>query len=86
MFQGIMGPVPIRTKKGLKYGNDQGRPNVHTALHFQPMMDEYGSPAQNHVLIGEDKHRGFKKAVYRTNHNKVTYQLLHQESAEKAKT
>ena len=80
IFQGIMGQVPIRTKKGLKYGSDQGRPNVHTALHFEPMMEEYGSPAQSHVLIREDKHRGFKKAVYRTNHNNVTYELLRQES------
>ena len=40
-----------------EYENDQKRPNVHTALHYETVMMEYAMPSNINVLIGEDKHR-----------------------------
>ena len=55
------------TNKSLEYRQDKGRPNVHIGLHYDAVIEEYGLPTQCNVLIGEDKHRYFKKIVYQTN-------------------
>jgi hypothetical protein len=63
-----------------QYNNDKRRPNVHTALHYEMLMSEYAVPANCNVLIGEDKHRWFKKVVYNTNHSNVERVLLSKEN------
>ena len=32
-------------------------PNLHTALHYLTLAEEYAMSANLNVLIGEDKHR-----------------------------
>jgi hypothetical protein len=32
-------------------------PNIHVGIHYPAQADEYGTPANCNVLIGEDKHR-----------------------------
>lgn len=44
-------------QKAQEYSNDQKRPNVHTALHYEATMSKYGMPSNINVLIGKDKHR-----------------------------
>ena len=46
-----------QTQKSKEYLNDQKRPNIHTALHYEATMTEFGMPSNVNVLIGEDKHR-----------------------------
>ena len=54
--QGI--PSSLRTaQKATEYLNDRRRPNIHTALHYEATMKEFGTPSNVNVLIGEDKHR-----------------------------
>lgn len=69
-----------KTAKGWEYRNDQKRPNFHVAMHYPDVMKEYGLPSNCNVLIGEDKHRWFKKAVYTTNFSNVEKLLLGRES------
>ncbi|KAL9036395.1 MAG: hypothetical protein Q9180_004325 [Flavoplaca navasiana] len=71
---------PAASQKGQEYENDQKRPNVHIALHYEDTMVEYGMPSNVNVLIGEDKHRYFKKVVYQTNHVNVERLLLEHEN------
>ena len=66
--------------KALLYLNDMKRPNMHTALHYPAITEEYGIPSNCNVLIGEDKHRFFKKIVYDTNHRRVEKELLSKEN------
>ena len=68
------------SKRAMQYTNDQKRPNIHTALHYGAVMAEYGMPSNCNVLIGEDKHRYFKKIVYTTNHSQVERAMLGQEN------
>ncbi|KAI1002317.1 hypothetical protein K3495_g5886 [Podosphaera aphanis] len=44
------------------------RPNMHIAVHYTALAEEYGLPVNVNVLVGEDKHRAFKKMIYTTNH------------------
>ena len=39
------------------YRSGLGRPNVHTALHYDAIAREYLLPVHSNVLIGEDKYR-----------------------------
>jgi len=39
------------------YLNSMKYPNMHTALHYPALADEYSMPANCNVLISEDKHR-----------------------------
>jgi len=39
------------------YLNSMKLPNLHTALHYPALAEEYAMPANLNVLIGEDKHR-----------------------------
>ena len=62
---GIQSELPLssskaQAQKAQEYTNDQRRPNVHTALHYEATMREYGMPSNVNVLIGEDKHRYVK--------------------------
>jgi hypothetical protein len=67
-------------KKALRYLNVMKRPNMHTALHYTEIAEEYGMASNCNVLIGEDKHRFFKKVVYNTNHHRVEKELLSKEN------
>lgn len=67
-------------KRAKEYRQDKQRPNVHTGLHYEAVMKEYGLPSNCNVLIGEDKHRWFKKIVYNTNFSNVERHLLLRES------
>jgi hypothetical protein len=37
---------------------------MHIALHYPAIAEEYGMASNSNVVIGEDKHRYFKKVVY----------------------
>ena len=69
-----------RSRRAVTYRNDQKRPNMHTGMHYGSTAAEYGLVSHCNVLIGEDRHRGFKKAVYYTNHRKVELALLLREN------
>ncbi|KAN0071370.1 hypothetical protein V8E54_010801 [Elaphomyces granulatus] len=71
--------VEAEKKRALQYTNDSKKPNVHIGLHYELVKDEYGLPSHIHVLIGEEKHRWFKKIVYHTNHSNVERSLLNRE-------
>jgi hypothetical protein len=58
------------------YLNSMRLPNLHTALHYPALAEEYAMPANCNVLIGEDKHRAFKKVIYNTNHQRPERDLL----------
>ena len=45
------------SQKAQEFKNDQRRPNVHVAVHYEAVMQEYGMPSNLNVLIGEDEHR-----------------------------
>jgi hypothetical protein len=62
------------------YLNSMKLPNLHTALHYPALAEEYAMPANLNVLIGEDKHRFFKKVVYTTNHQHPGRDLLQKEN------
>ena len=70
----------ILPDKAKEYRRDKQRPNVHIGLHYEEAMKEYGLPNNCNVLIGEDKHRWFKKIVYNTNFSNVERHLLLRES------
>lgn len=53
---------------------------MHVGIHYTEIMDEYALPSNCNVLIGEDKHRWFKKIVYNTNFSNVERLLLTRES------
>jgi hypothetical protein len=58
---------------------DKHRPNVHTGLHYQTFLHEYGTPCNMNALIGEDKHRLFKKIIYQSNFKHPELFLLERE-------
>ena len=62
------------------YMNSQKLPNLHTALHYPTLAEEYAMPANCNVLVGEDKHRAFKKVIYTTNHLRPERDLLRWEN------
>jgi len=62
------------------YLNSMRLPNVHVAVHYLALAEEYAIPANCNVLIGEDKHRHFKKVIYTTNHQHPERDLLHKEN------
>lgn len=68
------------TDKAKEFRQYQQRPNLHTGLHFSVMAAEYATPNNCNVLIGEDKHKFFKKAVMHTNFRDVEKSLLLKES------
>ncbi|KAM0795127.1 hypothetical protein BDR22DRAFT_872331 [Usnea florida] len=62
-------PTSRRASIEDQVGNEaQRRPNMHTALHYEAAMQEYGISSNLNVLIGEDKHRWFKKVIYQSNY------------------
>ncbi|KAN0072697.1 hypothetical protein V8E54_008811 [Elaphomyces granulatus] len=58
--------VEAEKKRALQYTNDSKKPNVHIGLHYELVKHKYGLLSHIHVLIGEEKHRWFKKIVYHT--------------------
>ena len=67
-------------KKALNFLNDIKRPNMHTALHYSILNEEYALPVNHNALPGEDKHKWFKLIVYYTNHTQVEKRLLEREN------
>ena len=76
----VSGKSDERSTRAAQYRNDRMRPNVHTALHYPMITEEYGLSSHCNVLIGEDKHRYFKKVVYQTNHSNVEKIMLLKEN------
>ena len=52
---------------------------MHVAVHYPALAEEYGLPVNMSVLVGEDKHRAFKKWIYTTNHRQPEKDLLTKE-------
>ena len=55
------------------------RPNVHSALHFYDICQQYASTANVLTFQSEDRHRVFKSWVTHTNHRDVCKTLLEME-------
>lgn len=68
------------TKRALSTRAMKDRPNMHIGIHYVEQAKEYAIPYNCNVLIGEDKHREYKKLVQRTNKRDVEKVLLVQES------
>ena len=49
--------ITVRSERVKIYRNDQKRLNVHTALHYDLIKNEYELSSNCNVLIEEDKHR-----------------------------
>ncbi|SMR43431.1 unnamed protein product [Zymoseptoria tritici ST99CH_3D1] len=64
-------PLKARQLRAMKR-----RPNVHTGLHYAELRDEYGLISNHNVLIGEDRHREFKRLIYTTNKQNPERDLL----------
>jgi hypothetical protein len=45
------------SKRAKDLQNWKKRPNVHQGLHLAELAEEYESPLNCNVLLGEDKHR-----------------------------
>lgn len=59
---------------------DIKKPNMHIAIYYPGLCKEYGLPVNFNVLIGEDKHRAFKKWIYTTNYRYLEKDLLIKEN------
>ena len=46
-----------QSKKAEAYESHMKKPNMHVAIHYPALADEYGLPVNINVLVGEDKHR-----------------------------
>ena len=69
-----------RSARVNQYRNDTKRLNVHAGIHFERIIAEYDLFSNYNVLIGEDKHRYFKKIVYYTNHSNIEKTMLLREN------
>ena len=69
-----------QSKKAEAYESHMKRPNMHVAVHYPALAEEYGLPVNMNVLVGEDKHRAFKKWIYTTNHRHPEKDLLTKEN------
>lgn len=57
-------PVPSSkadSKKAEQYLKDIKKPNMHIAIYYPRLCEEYGLLVNFNILISEDKHRAFKK-------------------------
>lgn len=68
------------SKKAEQYLKDIKKPNIHIAIHYPGLCKEYGLLVNFNVLIGEDKHRAFKKWIYTTNYRYLEKDLLIKEN------
>ncbi|KZZ87452.1 hypothetical protein AAP_05685 [Ascosphaera apis ARSEF 7405] len=64
----------------------RSRPNMHIALHYGEMIEDYGRANNGNVLLGEDRHRKFKAMVTQTNHRNPEKAMLMRDSANKTIT
>lgn len=62
------------------------RPNMHIALHYGQMIEDYGCANNGNVLLGEDRHRKFKSMVTHTNHRNPEQTMLIRDSMNKTWT
>ena len=69
-----------QSKKAEAYESHMKKPNMHIAVHYPALAEEYGLPVNMNVLVGEDKHRAFKKWIYTTNHRHPEKDLLTKEN------
>ena len=80
----IQSTVADNTKKRSvrvnQYRNDTKRSNVHVDIHFERIIAEYDFFSNYNVLIGENKHRYFKKIVYYINHFNIEKTMLFREN------
>ncbi|KAI2473598.1 hypothetical protein F4781DRAFT_379564 [Annulohypoxylon bovei var. microspora] len=60
----------------LQYMHNTQRPNMHIAVHFHDIANEYAMMVNCNTLTGEDWHRWFKRRVYETNYSNVEKILL----------
>lgn len=67
-------------KKADSYLRSIKKPNMHIAIYYQALAEEYGLLVNFNVTIGEDKHRAFKKQIYITNYRNLEKDLLTKES------
>ena len=67
------------SKTAIGWIKDKDRPNLHVGLHYQALIGEYATPCNLNVLIGEDKHRLFKKIIYQSNFHQPELFLLQRE-------
>jgi hypothetical protein len=68
------------TPKAIQYHNMKGRPNMHVGMHHHLASIEFGLVSHCNVLIGEDKHRQYKKEIYYTNYQHPERDLLNREN------
>jgi hypothetical protein len=68
------------TLRAIEYHNAKARPNVHVGMHHYLASLEFGLVSHSNVLIGEEKHRQYKKEIYHTNYNHPERDLLNRES------
>ncbi|KAI9749068.1 MAG: hypothetical protein M4579_007019 [Chaenotheca gracillima] len=66
-------------KKAQDYRSSKQRPNIHAGLHYPSIVEEFGTSFNCNVLMGEDKHRFFKKIIYQSNHKNPEKMLLGRE-------
>ncbi|KAI1007409.1 hypothetical protein K3495_g815 [Podosphaera aphanis] len=67
-------------KKAAQYVSTMKRPNMHIAVHYTALAEEYGLPINMNLLVGEDKRRAFKKMICTTNHRHPEKDLLTKEN------
>lgn len=68
------------TKLATELANMVQRPNTHVALHFAQTVEEYASLRNCMVLMGESKHKIFKRLVTKSNFREVELFLLQKEN------
>ncbi|KAI0995550.1 hypothetical protein K3495_g12629 [Podosphaera aphanis] len=73
-------PLVSIGKKAAQYVSTMKRPNMHIAVHYTALVEEYGLSVNVNVLVGEDKYQAFKKMIYTTNHRYPEKDLLTKEN------
>ena len=70
----------VLIKRVKEFRFDQKRSNVHIDLHYIDHLQKYELVNNCNVLIGENKHRWFKKIIYNINFTNVKKHLLRREN------
>ncbi|ROT36651.1 hypothetical protein SODALDRAFT_352586 [Sodiomyces alkalinus F11] len=72
------------SKKALAYYRMKGLLNVHVGLHLWDISYTYGMCRNAFTLLGEDKHREYKRDITKTNHRNAASTLIFRERIRKA--
>lgn len=86
ILTGAATPRKEKNKRATEIERMSARPNMHIGLHYGEMINDWGVANNGNVLLGEDQHRRFKKAVTGTNHRTPEQSLLIKESLNKTLT